>query len=604
MIHIESIEISYFRSIYSLKIDNLKDICIFAGKNDTGKSNILKALNLFFNNEVDWQIPLDFKRDFSKRRLEQVRKETIKGRQFIRVKLDFLRGKRFEKSLPPKFSVAKTWLRDSLTPEIKSSIDRQFTAGKIKTKSRDRAQAGLQRYINNIRFEYIPAIKDRAFFTYSLGLLQDTILKKRSGESSIENSVNNLNATVEKAAKDLSSEFKKVCNIETDIRLPEELAALFRAFAVATKSGSDDMPLTMRGDGIQSRFIPSLLHYVARNSRLTYIWGFEEPENCLEHALATKLADELQTTYSKETQVIVTTHSQAFLGLAKNNVSTFRIYNDNKGTNAIVIAQDIEKTLSESEESLKEELGLMQLAEEQQNEFKRRLNAIEVEKVKLDIISRNLDRATQPILLTEGECDRLILEEAWKRLKQGIKRHFQILSCDPMSNSDESAGGAGTLKKAVETVRINQPLTIGLFDHDDEGIKNFNSLDRNFDSNDNKFIKLHKNCNTSAFVIHNIPDRQEYEKANNLCLEFLFEDEYLLKKVDNKGLQLKQKLIFRRLGNTPLIPEESTEPYNREIKGGKMFFARNIIPTFPDEAFANFEIIFNNVEAILQKMQS
>jgi len=297
MIQLEGIEILYFRSIYILKIKKLQDLSILSGKNDCGKSNILKALNLFFNNETDWQTPLDFSKNFSHRRLNEVRKETIKGRQFIRVRLNFIRGKRSAHSLPEKFNVTKTWYRNSSVPEEKSSIENDFKAGRIKTESLSRAEAGLQNYLNRIRFEYIPAIKDRKFSTYTLGLLQDTILQKKSRESKIEESVKSFNAAVEEGANILSEEFEQVCGIKTNISLPQELAVLFRAFFVKTENNNIDVPLTMRGDGIQTRFLPSLLHYVALNSRLTYLWGFEEPENCLEHSLATELASELESTY-------------------------------------------------------------------------------------------------------------------------------------------------------------------------------------------------------------------------------------------------------------------------------------------------------------------
>ena len=51
---IKKIEISNFRSIHHQIID-CKELNIFSGLNDSGKSNILKALNLFFNNETDFQ---------------------------------------------------------------------------------------------------------------------------------------------------------------------------------------------------------------------------------------------------------------------------------------------------------------------------------------------------------------------------------------------------------------------------------------------------------------------------------------------------------------------------------------------------------------------
>ena len=47
---IQKIEIENFRSSVSVNLSNLSDLVVFAGANDSGKSNILRALNLFFNN--------------------------------------------------------------------------------------------------------------------------------------------------------------------------------------------------------------------------------------------------------------------------------------------------------------------------------------------------------------------------------------------------------------------------------------------------------------------------------------------------------------------------------------------------------------------------
>ena len=93
MIHIEGLEIRYFRSVWRATIKDLRDITVFSGRNDVGKSNLLKALNLFFNNRTDWNTPFDFTRDFSKVRLNEVRKDTIRGKQYIQITVNFRRGK-------------------------------------------------------------------------------------------------------------------------------------------------------------------------------------------------------------------------------------------------------------------------------------------------------------------------------------------------------------------------------------------------------------------------------------------------------------------------------------------------------------------------------
>ena len=59
MPRIRRIQIKNFRSIKNLDI-GVEDLAAFVGDNDSGKSNILRALNLFFNNVIEGDEPLDF----------------------------------------------------------------------------------------------------------------------------------------------------------------------------------------------------------------------------------------------------------------------------------------------------------------------------------------------------------------------------------------------------------------------------------------------------------------------------------------------------------------------------------------------------------------
>ena len=61
---IKKIEVSKFRSIYSIDID-ADEINIFSGRNNQGKSNILKALNLFFNSKSNFDQDFDHGKDFN-----------------------------------------------------------------------------------------------------------------------------------------------------------------------------------------------------------------------------------------------------------------------------------------------------------------------------------------------------------------------------------------------------------------------------------------------------------------------------------------------------------------------------------------------------------
>lgn len=71
MLKIKQIHIKNFRSIVNTSLD-VEKMNIFVGLNDVGKSNVLKALNLFFNNKTDAGVKYNFDTDYSK--LAPVRK--------------------------------------------------------------------------------------------------------------------------------------------------------------------------------------------------------------------------------------------------------------------------------------------------------------------------------------------------------------------------------------------------------------------------------------------------------------------------------------------------------------------------------------------------
>lgn len=66
---IKRVEIQYFRSIYNIVIKDFSNLNMLSGKNDVGKSNVLKALNLFFNNRIDSETEFVFAENFNLFRL-------------------------------------------------------------------------------------------------------------------------------------------------------------------------------------------------------------------------------------------------------------------------------------------------------------------------------------------------------------------------------------------------------------------------------------------------------------------------------------------------------------------------------------------------------
>jgi len=136
---IHRIEIKYFRSFgeKSVKIIDLKDLNIFSGSNDVGKSNVLKALNLFFNNIINIDEEFDLRKDLSI--LQRNRSETKIAKKrstrtdedpyvsqrdlFVKVKVFFTREISYKGSTTPEnFWVERTWDKNGITKQTSNII--------------------------------------------------------------------------------------------------------------------------------------------------------------------------------------------------------------------------------------------------------------------------------------------------------------------------------------------------------------------------------------------------------------------------------------------------------------------------------------------------
>ena len=172
---IEKIEIKHFRSFgEKTKISDINDLNIFSGANDSGKSNILRALNLFFHEDkIDFYHNFNFENDFS-RVQEEILKGQKKGKSFIEIRVLFcpLKKQFDSKVLPDKFWIIKRFYRDNTKNFIdiknengKDIIHTREKNGKIIERKEDVSKAKTN-FLKKINFQYIPAIKDEKFSDY------------------------------------------------------------------------------------------------------------------------------------------------------------------------------------------------------------------------------------------------------------------------------------------------------------------------------------------------------------------------------------------------------------------------------------------------------
>lgn len=314
-IRLKKISIENFRSIESASI-TLDNLNIFVGLNDSGKSNILKALNLFFNGETELGRKYDFNIDFYK----FFNKKSHNAQQII-IKLDFLVPK-------ARFADGGTvvWKKRFTAYDIQEEILRE---GKFELSKKSRIKYAL----HLIKYLYVPAVKSDNYFKELLASLYDSLSSSISNKIGI--AIGNFTDAIQKSTEALSNDILQVLSLKSKLVMPEDLRNMFKTVIFNTEiyPGSEEkIALDFRGDGIKAYYIPIILNYISeldakRRGRglteTTTIWGFEEPENGMEIGKCYNMAQQILK-YSFDKQILLTTHSPAFY--ARKNSCHSKLY--------------------------------------------------------------------------------------------------------------------------------------------------------------------------------------------------------------------------------------------------------------------------------------
>lgn len=161
MLRIKRIHIKNFRSIVNSSI-NVQQMNIFVGLNDAGKSNVLKALNLFFNGETEPGCQFDFATDYSC--YAPIRKRKAKE---VTVEIEFEIPKHYKDHDDVVWT--KIWRDGGL--HYDSSKEWTFSAySKVPT------------LLKRISYKYVPAVKSDNYFKLLLSELYISIAKEANGD--------------------------------------------------------------------------------------------------------------------------------------------------------------------------------------------------------------------------------------------------------------------------------------------------------------------------------------------------------------------------------------------------------------------------------------
>lgn len=561
---------------------------------------------MFFNNQTDWQRAIDFYKDFSYERLGKVRKESIKGKQFVSIDIVFHRPTNYAGSLPQTFKVTRTWHRNTTLPSETHNLDAQENKNRLPG-NLETAKRFLPQFLNKIHFEYVPAVKDRAYFEHLLSRLQKTLLDiPTSSDSNISRVAKDLADHIQNKIVNLSEDFARATQITSSVVPPTEFADLFQSFVVSTQSGDQTVPLALRGDGIQARYVSSVLQYISHNSPDFFIWGFEEPENSLEYSRTVDFANDFLENYSKDAQIFISTHSPAFTSFQAQNSTCYRVYKD-KDISLITRIWP-EDSDSQHKEALIEELGILKIQESLHKEFVTQNAKLKNAYSRARELETQIAEFNKPLLLVSDIFDKEILQNAWEKCYPKRKCPFMIREVDPSGGeTGERIGGDAQLRQTIDSLLpVANQKAIALFDRDEPGIKEFESLSKNFVPHRSLTdVKRHRNGLAFAMLLIVPKGREKRAEIANLCIEFVFPQEALLMKTkDGKGLRFKFPELSaimlnnnRRAGKELLAQVTLSEDY-QIIESGKRIFCEEIVPGLDAGYFSEFRRLFRQIRLV------
>lgn len=607
MIVIEKIEIKNFRSFgnrkgETTKLENISPLNVLSGSNDSGKSNILRGLNLFFNGNTDLNQFFDFDRDFFKK--DNPDELDIKE-ELVTIKIWFSnrknKGKNYKQGekvfLPEKFWVSKKWKKTSVYSQCdpKSNIELSFRYekkqadlehflglnGSLKSTIKASLQKQLTEFLSQIQYHYVPAIKDKQYFSHLFGELQQTLWKAQT--SLVDKRKNDFQSEIQKETSVLMEEFKDTLtqqnlNYEPVFQLPENLVDLFKTLQVQT----GDVELSQRGDGIQAKLIPEILNYISIKeksytsrsvrrdvqSKKYFIWGFEEPENSYEYKNAQLLANRFREKFTENAQIFITTHSFNFISISGENVSKYRVWQDENISASRISKIEVDSDgvfnsedaiLTESYK-LNNELGVFDLNVRLEKIF------LETERVKSEL-ERKITEAERgdKCLFVEDKYEQ-IYKIAWLKLnnipfiKNNIEDIFKANCTFMILGLEGAVAVSGLLRSKNPDVFKNKKI-VGLFDFDKEGVENFYHLKRDKywgdeilgDKNNGHYRKRNDHPFWFGMLLP-VPDRisvladleyanfASYIEIENLLPEkFLTENNFVDKKTSSRNTLFKGK---------------------------------------------------------------
>ncbi len=323
------------------------------GKNNSGKSNILRALSLFFKNEVEPGIPLSLSSDCSAAAKE-------KKRISITVEFDIPAQINIQKTMknvldkvPRTAKIKKIF---ELYPSSPTGYAINYSVNDIAIELEDRIY--VEQFLNLFNFRYITANRTpstvlaenlselRSELSFRLNHRYRTKVQKKKLKKLQATALESVNNLADELFVPVRNEITKADEDIDDVSIstPNDVTQLLNTavYQIKTKSGTV-LDEKFQGHGIQNVLLFTVLYLIDRNFhrkfgwKIATIWAVEEPETFLHFDLENQLAQYFFGICEKPQerfQLLLTSHSSVFPQYATSHYYVHRASSLPSSTNA------------------------------------------------------------------------------------------------------------------------------------------------------------------------------------------------------------------------------------------------------------------------------
>jgi putative ATP-dependent endonuclease of the OLD family len=460
MLKIIDVSIENYRSILQPLKFTVSDYCVIVGPNNSGKSNILRGLQLFFNGRVDGK-EYDTQSD-----LPKYENLSNSAQTRITVKIEFDPKKditihnamKFLESESGQARLSNNILQLRLEYSRKNKAQwRFFSKAGLRNIRAELVIPVVDAVQNSIRFKYLPVgrnIQETIRTELSDELIR-TIFSGWSGAVKARQEINDaisvlfkklqprLEVSGAEITEAINGVFEEVKKLE--LRLPFSDLETMLPSLIPSLHDTHVTPLDQKGAGIQTSTLLFLLKYLAdhhpqrHNLRITYVWAIEEPESYLHPSRQKGMANILRE-FSEEVQTIITTHSPHFVPREKNITSLIIDKDHNPPFSTIEIGSDYELARQTLGVSLLDSMYLYPYN-----------------------------------IIVEGPSDEIMLKGAWEKLHEDKRTKIDPVNIRFFPGN--GASGACTLYESLITFGDSDEVKICLIiDGDDAGDKALRGL--------------------------------------------------------------------------------------------------------------------------------